>query len=99
MGDEDGRPQYESNARIVEWEDGSRHFFIGNECFSMSEIEDKTIIFEENSQDIQVCHGKVSGRLVVTPRSLQSSSHDALKKAQFRKYQPVRRSLLLTPES
>merc|ERR1712203_444980 len=97
--DEDGRPQYESNARLVEWEDGSMHFYIGAECFNVSEIEDKAHIFEENSQDIHVCHGKVAGRLVVTPRSLQSMTHAELKRTQFRKANPVRRSLLLQPDS
>lgn len=93
--DEDGRPQYESNARLVEWEDGSRSFFIGAECFNVSEIEDSAVVFEENSKDVQVCHGRLMGRLIVTPRNLDGASHTELKKTQFRKANPVRRSLLL----
>jgi len=98
LTDEDGRPQYESNSRIVEWEDGSRTLLVGKEVFNCSEITDKVILFEENSQDIHVCHGISKSRLIATPRSLQSATHEALKRSQFRKYEPLRRSLLLSPE-
>merc|ERR1712060_510037 len=50
-------------------------------------------------QDIQVCHGRNTGRYGITPRDLTSASHAELKKTQFRKANPTRRSLLLTPES
>jgi len=40
LTDEDGRPQYESNSRIVEWEDGSRTLLVGKEVFNCSEITD-----------------------------------------------------------
>mmetsp|Transcript_83361 Transcript_83361/g.236251 ORF Transcript_83361/g.236251 Transcript_83361/m.236251 type:complete len:411 (+) Transcript_83361:90-1322(+) len=98
LTDEDGRPQYESNSRIVEWEDGTRTLFVGNETFNVSEIDDKVVLFEENSQDIHVCHGVSRKRLVATPRNLKSASHEALKRSQFRKYEPLRRSLLLSQE-
>lgn len=98
LTDEDGRPLYESNSRIVEWEDGTRTLFVGREVFNMSEIQDKIVLFEENSQDISVCHGIVGKRLVATPRSLASATHESLKKSQFRKYEPLRRSLLLSQE-
>merc|ERR1719188_1474554 len=51
LTDEDGRPQYEANSRIVEWEDGSKTLYIGKESFDVSEIEDRVLLFEENSQD------------------------------------------------
>jgi len=98
LTDEDGRPQYESNARIVEWEDGTRTLFVGREAFNLSQIEDSAVLFEENSQDIHVCHGVSRHRLIATPRSLASATHDSLKKSQYRKYEPIRRSLLLSPE-
>ena len=94
--DDDGRPQYESNARIVEWEDGTRTLYVGQESFNVSEIEEQVVLFEQNSRNIHVCHGNVRKQLVVTPRNLQSASHESLKKSQFRKYQPQRRSLLLS---
>lgn len=98
LTDDIGRPQYESNSRIVEWEDGSRTLFVGAESFNLSEIEDRTLLYEENSQDVYVCHGIISKRLVATPRSLDSSTHEMLKRSQYRKYEPVRRSVLMSAE-
>lgn len=98
LTDEDGRPQYETNTRIVEWEDGSRTMHVGSETYMMSEIDDSVFLFEENSQDIHVCHGFVNKRLVATPRNLSSATHDALKRAQYRKFEANRRSLLMSQE-
>eukprot|EP00931_Biecheleriopsis_adriatica_P071860 TRINITY_DN4580_c0_g1_i1.p1 TRINITY_DN4580_c0_g1~~TRINITY_DN4580_c0_g1_i1.p1 ORF type:complete len:474 (-),score=106.70 TRINITY_DN4580_c0_g1_i1:58-1398(-) len=96
MTDDIGRPRYESNARIVEWEDGSQTLFVGAESFNVTSVEDRVAIFEENSKDAYVCHGTVNKRLVATPREMNSASHESLKRAQYRKYEPVRRSLLMT---
>jgi len=98
LTDEDGRPQYESNAKIVEREDGSRTMHIGSESFPMSEIQDQVYLFEENSQDVHVLHGLASSRLVVTPLNLKSNTHDMLKRSQYRTYRATRRTLLTTPE-
>jgi len=95
LTDDDGRPQYESNSRLVEWEDGSRTLFVGGEAFNISEIGDRTFLYEENSKDVYVCHGSLKKKLVATPRSLNSSTHEMLKRSQYRKYEPVRRSLLM----
>merc|ERR1719456_1638776 len=35
---DDGRPQYESNSRVVEWEDGSRTLYVGSETFDLNDI-------------------------------------------------------------
>merc|ERR1719326_1833091 len=67
LTDEDGRPKYASNSRIVEWEDGSRTLYVGDEPFSLSTIGQKTILYEENSQDIHVCHGIIRQRIMATP--------------------------------
>lgn len=98
MTDEDGRPQYESNARVVEWEDGSKTLYIGKESFDITEVEDNVMLFEENSQDIHVCHGKYKTRMVVTPRNLNSATHEMLKKSQYHKFEANRRSLLISQE-
>lgn len=98
LTDEDGRPQYESNARVVEWEDGSRSLFVGTESFDLASIEENVFIFEENSQDIHVCHGQSKRKLVATPLSLQTQSHSMLKRTQFRTFAPARRSLLMSQE-
>lgn len=98
MTDEDGRPQYEANSRFVEWEDGSKTLFVGKEAFNILEIEDKVYLFEENSQDVHVCHGFVNKRLLATPQDLKSATHSMLKKSQFRTFEPNRRSLLMSQE-
>lgn len=98
MTDEDGRPQYESNSRFVEWEDGSKTLYVGSEAFNIQEIDDKAFLFEENSQDVHVCHGFVKKRFVATPISLKSTTHHRLKQSQYRTYVPNRRSLLMSQE-
>jgi len=98
LNDEDGRPQYESNTRFVEWEDGSKTLYVGKEAFNIMEIDHSTFIFEENSQDVHVCHGSVKKKLLVTPQNLQSDSHFNIKKSQFRNFTPNRRTLLLSEE-
>lgn len=98
LTDEDGRPQYEANSRIVEWEDGSKTLYIGKESFEVSEIEDNLHIFEENSQDVHVCHGLLKTRLIVTPRDLSSASHEMLKRTQYHKFEANRRSLLISEQ-
>eukprot|EP00927_Polykrikos_kofoidii_P073591 TRINITY_DN69616_c0_g1_i1.p1 TRINITY_DN69616_c0_g1~~TRINITY_DN69616_c0_g1_i1.p1 ORF type:complete len:453 (+),score=125.38 TRINITY_DN69616_c0_g1_i1:149-1507(+) len=98
LTDEDGRPQYESNGRIVEWEDGSKTLYVGAEAFPMSEIRDKVVLFEENSQDVHVCHGVMHSRFVATPNSLETETHERLKRSQYRKYEPTRRTLLMSAE-
>lgn len=98
VNDEDGRPQYESNSRIVEWEDGSKTLFVGKEVFNLSQIAEGIHLFEENSQDIHVCHGSVKTRLIATPQSLNSATHESLKRSQYKKFEPGRRSLLQSRE-
>lgn len=98
LTDEDGRPQYEANSRIVEWEDGSRTLFIGKNMFNVSEIKDDVVLFEENSADVHVCHGTVNSRLTVTPRSLVSDTHEMVKHAQYNKNVPLRRTVAISQE-
>uniref|UniRef100_A0A7S1EZN1 RNA polymerase-associated protein LEO1 n=1 Tax=Noctiluca scintillans TaxID=2966 RepID=A0A7S1EZN1_NOCSC len=98
LTDEDGCPQYESNSRLVEWEDGSRTLHVGSEAFNIHSIPDEVLLFEENSQDIHVCHGFVRSRFIPTPTSVKSSTHDVLKSAQYNKFEPILRSLLISPQ-
>jgi RNA polymerase-associated protein LEO1 len=98
LTDEDGRPQYESNARFVEWEDGSKTLFVGKEAFNILDIDTNVYLFEENSQDVHVCHGYVKKRFVPTPTTLSSATHASLKKSQFKTFEPNRRSILMSQE-
>jgi len=95
---DDGRPQYESNSRIVEWEDGSRTLFVGAESFQLNNIPDNVLLFEENTQEVSVCHGFIETRFVATPRSLESATHEHVKRAQFTKFEPNSRSLLINSQ-
>eukprot|EP00439_Symbiodinium_sp_Y106_P036680 s109_g4.t1 len=94
--DSTGRPVHESNCRLVQWEDETWTLFVGDEPFHITEVAERNPIFEVNSQDVYVCHGAISNKLIATPRSMESASHDMLKKSQYRKHEPVRRSLLMT---
>jgi len=98
LTDSDGRPQYESNARLVEWEDGSKTIHIGEEAFIVSEQSIQNNLFEENSHDLHVFHGPVTKRLICTPKNLDTTSHEMLKRSQYSKYAPTSRTLLITPE-
>lgn len=91
-----GGTLYESNSRIVEWEDGSKTLYVGKEAFNCAMVPDQTLLFEENSRDIHVCHGRIHQRMIATPIDLQSKTHDALKLAQFRKFMPKSRTNIMT---
>lgn len=95
---DDGRPQYESNSRIVEWEDGSRTLYVGSEAFMLNSMPDHVMLFEENTAEASVCHGFIQNRLVATPRSLDSSTHENTRRAQFNKFMPNSRSLLINTD-
>ena len=86
LQDDNGRPQYESNSRIVEWEDGSRFLHVGREVYQLRSMTDTVFLFEENSEELNVCHGFVNGRLNAIPRSLDSKTHESVKMAQFTKF-------------
>jgi len=98
LTDDDGRPKYESNARIVEWEDGSRTMYVGSEVFFISEIDERFFLYEENTPDVSVLHGFVNKRIIATPKNLTSETHSALKRSQFEKYEPTRRSILTSEQ-
>lgn len=93
--DDGGKEVCESNTRLVEWEDGSWSLFVGGEAFQIQQMSDRTPIFEEN-KDVFVCHGSITQKFQAMPKSMDSASHEMLKKSQYRKYEPVRRSLLMT---
>merc|ERR1711865_727624 len=86
------------NSRVVEWEDGSRTLYVGGEAFPLSAMPDNVLLFEENTQEVSVCHGFIKTRMVATPRSLESVTHEAVKRAQFNKYEPNSRSLLINTD-
>ena len=98
LQDDDGRPQYESNSRIVEWEDGSRFLHVGREVYQLRSMTDTVFLFEENSAELNVCHGIAKGRLTVIPRSLDSKTHNSVKDAQLTNLHPSATTLLTSKE-
>lgn len=97
--DAHGRPKYESNARFIEWEDGTSHLMVGDEYFSvLQRDESKQYLFNENMPDVMVHHGVLEKSLLITPVGITSNTHRFLKAAQFNKILPERKSLLATIE-
>lgn len=95
---DDGRPLYESNSRVVEWEDGSRTLYVGSEAYPLDTMPENVVLFEENSQEVNVCHGFIHTRLVAVPRSVDDLAHKNTKIAQFNKFEPNSRSLLINTD-
>ena len=98
LQDDNGRPQYESNSRIVEWEDGSRFLHVGREVYQLRSMTDTVFLFEENSAELNVCHGIAKGRLTAIPRSLDSKTHNSVKNAQLTNLHPSATTLLTSKE-
>lgn len=84
---EDGRPALESNARYVEWEDGTSNVFIGQECFRVRAREDPVHIYDDRGA-MKVFQAVVPNQITVTPLSLQSKTHQKLKDSQINKVKP-----------
>ena len=69
---EDG--SVESNARLIEWEDGSWTLAVGNEHFRVFERKEEVHLFD-NQENIYVSVGQVHTQFNVIPGSLESRTH------------------------
>ncbi|KAJ0973944.1 hypothetical protein J5N97_015909 [Dioscorea zingiberensis] len=77
----DGTTGYESNARFVEWEDGSLQLLIGNEVLDISVHEshhDQTHLFLRHGKGILQSQGRLLRKMRFMPSSLSSKSHRLL---------------------
>mmetsp|Transcript_5605 Transcript_5605/g.6428 ORF Transcript_5605/g.6428 Transcript_5605/m.6428 type:complete len:459 (-) Transcript_5605:28-1404(-) len=80
IGD-DGKPVIESNARFVEWSDGSVQLLIGNQAFDVKKENAKTQFLFTSSKDSNSetscldSHGIMSSQLMFRPTGLKSSAH------------------------
>eukprot|EP00697_Spironema_sp_BW2_P007252 gnl/Spiro4/2148_TR1026_c0_g1_i1.p1 gnl/Spiro4/2148_TR1026_c0_g1~~gnl/Spiro4/2148_TR1026_c0_g1_i1.p1 ORF type:complete len:445 (+),score=125.31 gnl/Spiro4/2148_TR1026_c0_g1_i1:77-1336(+) len=74
-------PLRESNARFVEWSDGSILLLVGNEVFDVNVQDisktDNSYVFSRWRHNMQ-CHGKLRQKMAFRPISLESSSHRLL---------------------
>ena len=71
---EDGA-SIESNARLVEWEDGSWTLIVGSEHFRIIERDEDVSLFDQQPSGYQVSVGSVSKQFNVIPGSLDSRTH------------------------
>ena len=65
----------ESNARLVEWEDGSWTLIVGSEHFRIIERDEDVSLFDQQPSGYQVSVGSVSKQFNVIPGSLDSRTH------------------------
>ena len=89
--DANGRPLMESNARLVEYEDGSVLIFVGKECFRVTDKTDPIQLYEDRSKHVKVFQSMVDQQLMITPMNLSSQTHMRLKNSQINKVKPARR--------
>jgi RNA polymerase-associated protein LEO1 len=64
---------WESNTRLVKWEDGSSSLFIGNECFDVTEQdirEESQLFLFRRQPTAQVAECRISHKLKIQPASI-----------------------------
>ena len=66
--------QLESNARLVEWEDGSWTMHVGSEAFKVMERDEEVYIYSKHPEAM-ILDGVLKKQLIVTPSSLNSKTH------------------------
>ncbi|KAI0501138.1 hypothetical protein KFK09_016081 [Dendrobium nobile] len=77
----DGKTNYESNARFVQWSDGSLQLLIGNEVLDISVQEadhDQAHLFLRHGKGILQSQGRLLRKMKFMPSSLSSKSHRLL---------------------
>eukprot|EP00743_Colponemidia_sp_Colp-15_P001784 GILK01001947.1.p1 GENE.GILK01001947.1~~GILK01001947.1.p1 ORF type:complete len:461 (-),score=109.45 GILK01001947.1:171-1496(-) len=78
-----GETQMESNARVVQWSDGSRQLFIGNEVLDLATTltgGDNHHLYVRQAGLIQM-HGMLTKKINFRPHNLMSTAHQRLKVA------------------
>ncbi|XP_057805093.1 protein LEO1 homolog [Salvia miltiorrhiza] len=77
----DGRTSIESNARFVEWSDGSLQLLIGNEVLDISKQDaqhEQAHLFVRHGRGILQSQGRILKKMRFMPSSLASNSHRLL---------------------
>ncbi|KAL1566357.1 protein LEO1 isoform X3 [Salvia divinorum] len=77
----DGRTSIESNARFVEWSDGSMQLLIGNEVLDISNQDaqhEQAHLFMRHGRSIFQSQGRILKKMRFMPSSLASNSHRLL---------------------
>ncbi|KAG2184530.1 hypothetical protein INT43_000439 [Umbelopsis isabellina] len=78
--DENGKLATESNARLIEWEDGTMSLLLGSEYFDvnvkpMSNEEHHYLLAHQTSSGILESHLKFTNNMVFRPSDLKSDTH------------------------
>ena len=81
----------ESNARWVQWSDGSYSLFLGKECFDVESrplVQEHAYVYAHHKEDgFLQCHGKLHEKITFRPTSTQSVVHKKLTAAIVEKHQ------------
>lgn len=95
--DENGKPEYESNARIVRWSDGTSSLVINNTIYDLNPAQDHVHMFaptdNTNSTAPHQLSGIVNWRLI--PRKV-ASANDTLNDKSFKNVRAQRGVVLTT---
>jgi hypothetical protein len=67
--------EVESNARLIEWEDGSWSLVVGTEHFRVIERDEDVVLFDKQPSGYQISVGSVGKQFNVIPASLDSRTH------------------------
>jgi len=79
--DEQGRKIPESNARVVEWSDGSRTLMVGNESFKIKADKNAAhtaLWASHDGKGILECQSNLNEKYTLRPTSLSSKAHARL---------------------
>ncbi|KAG0171786.1 Paf1 complex component [Apophysomyces sp. BC1034] len=76
----DGHAAIESNAHVVEWEDGQTSLVIGNECFDISQKpmtkdEHVFLLAHQTTSGVLESHVQFTDHMTFRPSDLQSETH------------------------
>jgi len=87
MKDEMNEPVFESNAKFIEWEDGSIMLQVGEELYNCTNPGDggRTHLYVEEDEDVYVFHKPLTKTMQLTPVDKSAKAHERLKSAQLNK--------------
>ncbi|CAD7963557.1 unnamed protein product [Amoebophrya sp. A120] len=101
MTNSKGIPEYESNARIVEFENGDKFLNIGEEYFKIQEKAEKIRrhhLFSEQEHYVFAHHTPLMHYATAVPLDIKSNTHDKLMAAQIKKVMPDRKITTVTAQ-
>jgi len=84
--DDNGEGEFESNAKFIEWEDGTVSLQVGDELFQCSSIpEPRSQLYVEEEDDLFVFHKPLTKQMQVIPAGITANTHRRLLSSQINK--------------